>query len=133
VIGDIKVEVPNAMIETEVNRSLHEFEKQLSQSGVNLEKYAQMTGKTKDQLKDEIKPDAEKRVKADLALIQIAKKEKIEITDEDIEKLLTKWDMPDVKNRSDLDASKQLDTDKVLEVIKKEKTYEFLVSKAKVS
>ncbi len=50
-----------------------------------MDQYMQFSGQTMDQLKEQVRPDAENRIKTSLVLEQIAKEENIEITDEDID------------------------------------------------
>ena len=83
VIANTPVEVPEAMVETEVQGMLREVEQNLSQQGLNLELFQQLTGKTLDDMKAEMKDQAEDRVKFNLILSEIVKAENIEVTDEE--------------------------------------------------
>ncbi|RXK18171.1 trigger factor [Macrococcus sp. DPC7161] len=84
------VEIPEAMINTELDRMMQEFEQRIAQQGLNLELYYQFSGQSEEQLKASMKEDAEKRVKTNLTLAAIATAENIEISDEDVEAELTK-------------------------------------------
>lgn len=83
--GNAEVEIPQVMIDHEVEHMLRRFEQQLSYQGFNLEMYAQLTGQDVDSLKEQFKGDAEKKVRADLVLEAIAKAENIEVSDEEVE------------------------------------------------
>ena len=85
VIGNTPLEVPEAMIETETQTMLREVEQNLSQQGLNMELFQQLTGKTMEDMKAEMSEQAEKRVKFNLILAEIAKAENIEISDEEVD------------------------------------------------
>lgn len=84
------VEIPEAMITTELDRMMQEFEQRISQQGLNLELYYQFSGQSEEELKAQMKEDAEKRVKTNLTLKAIADAENIEISDADVDAELTK-------------------------------------------
>ena len=84
------VDIPEAMINTELDRMMQEFEQRISQQGLNLDLYYQFSGQSEEELKAQMKEDAEKRVKTNLTLRAIADAENIEISDEDVEAELTK-------------------------------------------
>jgi trigger factor len=73
------------MIDNEVDMMVREVEQNLSQQGVNMELYQQITGKTLDDIKADLRPQAEKRVKIDLILSQIAREESLEATQEELD------------------------------------------------
>lgn len=85
VIENTPLEVPEAMIETETDTMVKEVEQNLSQQGLNMELFQQLTGKTMDDVKAEMREQAEKRVKFNLILAAIVKAENIEVTDEEID------------------------------------------------
>ena len=83
-----KVDIPDAMIKTEEDRMLQEFAQRLQQQGLNLETYFQISGQSEEDLRGQMKEDAEQRVKTNLTLAAIADAENIEASDEDVEKEL---------------------------------------------
>lgn len=83
-----KVDIPDAMIKTEEDRMLQEFAQRLQQQGLNLETYFQISGQSEEDLRSQMKEDAEQRVKTNLTLAAIADAENIEASDEDVEKEL---------------------------------------------
>lgn len=85
-----EVDIPNGMIESQVQQEIGEFEYRIGMQGLSLEQYLQFTGGNMDALKEELRPVAEKRVKADLVLESIAEAENIEVTEEDIDAELLK-------------------------------------------
>ncbi|WP_017549042.1 trigger factor [Salinicoccus carnicancri] len=85
-----EIDVPEAMIKTETDRMLQEFEQRLSQQGINMEMYQQLSGQDEDALRDQMKDDAEKRVRTNLVLKQIAVDENIEVAEADVDAELEK-------------------------------------------
>ncbi|WJP97049.1 trigger factor [Macrococcus bovicus] len=85
-----EIDIPQAMIDTELGRMMQEFEQRIAQQGLNLDLYYQFSGQTEEQLKESMSEDAAKRVKTNLTLAAIANAENIEISDEDVEAELTK-------------------------------------------
>lgn len=80
-----EIDVPESMVATETSRMLQEFEQNLSQQGLTLELYTQLSGQDEGALRDQMKEDAEKRVRTNLTLRQIAADENIEVTEEDVD------------------------------------------------
>lgn len=83
---DADVEIPEVMIENEINRLFRNFENQMSQSGFTAKQYYEATGQTEADLKNMLKPDAQHNVKTMLVLEAVVKQEGIEVTEEDINK-----------------------------------------------
>lgn len=90
VIESCEVDVPEAMIDTQLQNELADFDYKMRMQGINLEQYLQITNSTVDSLKEQLEPMAAKRVKGDLVLEAIAKAEDITVTEEDIDKELEK-------------------------------------------
>ncbi len=90
VIEDSQMDIPEAMIQTQCDNMINQFAQQMAQSGLSIDQYMQMSGSTIDQLREQIRPDAEKRIKSDLVLDAIAKAENIEVSEEDIDAELAK-------------------------------------------
>jgi trigger factor len=84
--GNIEIEIPNGMIESETDFMLRDMEYQLSYSGIQMEQYLQITGSTVEDLKEQMKEDALVRVKTQLVLEKISEVEALEVTQEDIDK-----------------------------------------------
>ena len=97
IIDKSTMEIPEAMIETQCENMVNEFAQRLAQSGLSMEQYMQFSGLTLDKLKEQVRPEAETRIKSSLVLEQIAKDEKIEIADEEldaeIEKMAAQYGM----------------------------------------
>ncbi|KAF1679412.1 trigger factor [Bacillus mexicanus] len=121
-----EMDVPQAMVDTELDRMLKEFEQRLQMQGMNLELYTQFSGQDEAALKEQMKEDAEKRVKSNLTLEAIAKAENLEVSDEEVEAELTKmaeaYNMP-VENIKQAIGS----ADAMKEDLKVRKAIDFLV------
>lgn len=78
------MEIPEAMLDTQCENMINEFAQRIAQSGLSMEQYMQFSGLTIDKLKEQVRPEAETRIKSSLVLEQIAKEENIEVTDEEI-------------------------------------------------
>jgi trigger factor len=79
------VDVPDAMVDQEVQNMIAEISDNLARQGLNLETYTQFTGQTVDSMKEQMRDDAKKRVEFSLVISEVAKAEKLEATDEEVE------------------------------------------------
>ena len=85
-IANMEVDIPDAMIDEELDRMIHQYEDNLKMQGLSLEQFYQFTNSDEQALKDQMREEAVKRVSSRLLLEEIVKVEKIEITEEDTEK-----------------------------------------------
>lgn len=85
-----EVEVPEIMIENEVEAQIQQFAQQVQGAGLSLSQYMKFAGLTVDSMKESYRENAEKGVKSRLALKQIAKLENLTVSDEEAEKELEK-------------------------------------------
>lgn len=83
-----KIEAPATMVADEMDRMIQELEQQMRYQGLNIQQYLQFTGSTLDDFRNEIKPEAEKRVSTRIVLRSIGDVENVEVTDEDLDKEL---------------------------------------------
>ena len=90
IIESAKMDLPEAMVDTQARPMLDEFAQRMQQQGLTLDQYMQFTGMTADKMMDELRPQAEKRIKTRLVLEAIAKAENIEITDEKLDEEIAK-------------------------------------------
>jgi len=84
IIDKSTMEIPEAMIETQCENMINEFAQRIAQSGLSMEQYMQFSGMTIDGLKEQVRPEAETRIKSSLVLEQIAKEENIEVSEDEI-------------------------------------------------
>ncbi len=80
-----KVDIPQCMIDAKIEDLIRDFGYRLSSQGLSLDQYMKYTGATVDTFKEQFKDQAAEQVKTALVLGEIAKKENIEVTDEDVE------------------------------------------------
>lgn len=90
IIDKSEMDIPEAMLETQCENMVNEFAQRISQSGLSMEQYMQFSGLTLDKLKEQVRPEAETRIKSSLVLEQVAKEENIEVTEEEIDAELEK-------------------------------------------
>ncbi|OEL00581.1 trigger factor [Staphylococcus saprophyticus] len=129
--NNASIDVPDAMINTELDRMVQEFGQRMQQQGLNLETYFQISGQDESQLREQMKDDAEERVKTNLTLTAIADAEDIEVSDDDIDKELEK--MSEQFNISVEDIKQTLgNTDIVKNDVRIQKVIDLLVDEAKL-
>ena len=92
------VDVPEVMIHEEEHRMVHQYEDNLKMQGITLEQFFQFTNSNEEALMEQMKPEAEKRVKYRLMLEEIAKAESFEISEKEVDEeantLANKYQMP---------------------------------------
>lgn len=126
------IDIPHAMIHSEMDRMMSDFEQRLTQQGMNLELYFQFSGQDEAALREQMHGDAETRVRVSLTLEAIAEAENMQVTSEDIDKELERMagqfnmDMDQIKTA--LGGTEMLEND-----IRMQNTVEFLVDNAKIS
>jgi trigger factor len=127
VIKNAEVELPDVLIHEEIHRMLDEFEYQLQPMGMTLDQYLARLKKNKEELEKDWEPQAEKRVTSALALTELAKKEGIEVTSEEIEKEANKT-LQYYKNTKDIE--KNIDMESLYNysksLIENEKVFDYL-------
>lgn len=106
IIEDAKMDIPDAMLETQQRQMIDEFAQRIQSQGLSMEQYMQFTGLTQSALIDQVKPQALKRIQSRLVLEAVAKAEGIEATEEDFEE--------EAKTMGEV---YQLDADKVKEML----------------
>ncbi len=117
VTANAEVDIPDAMIEAQIDRMINDFAQRLSYQGMNMDSYLQYTGQTMEAMRGEFKERAEKQVLGSLVLEAIAKAEGIEANPEEIETQLV--DMSK-KYNMELDKLKELLSDTEMENMKKD-------------
>ncbi len=117
IVGKSKMDIPDAMVETQTAGMVNDFAGRIAQQGLSLEQYMQFTGMTMEKLQEQMKEDALKRIRTGLVLEQIAKEEDIQVSDEEIEAEVDKMAQMYGMNAEDL---KQRMGDEDKESIKKD-------------
>ncbi len=117
VIANAQMEIPDAMLETQQRQMIEEFAQNIQQQGLSFEQYLQFTGMSTDKFMDQVKPQAEKRIKSRLVLEAIVKAENIVPTDEDYDAeikemaAMYKMEADKVKEMMGEEGKKQMMTD----------------------
>ncbi len=88
-----KMEIPDAMLDTQVSSMLEEFASRIGQQGLSLEQYLQFTGATVEALQEQMRPDALKRIQSSLVLEAIAKAEQLEVSEEEFEHMAAAYNI----------------------------------------
>ena len=84
VVDSINFEIPEAVVEREIQFQINRFAQQLQMQGMSLNQYFEMTGQDIEKMRESIKESAEKSVKRDLVLTEIAKAENVQATEEEV-------------------------------------------------
>ncbi|WP_152391687.1 trigger factor [Paenibacillus guangzhouensis] len=128
-----EVEIPQPMIDTEVEAMVRDFDNRLRAQGMNLDMFMTFSGQTIEDMKGQMATDAEKRVRNNLVLEQIAKEENIVATEEDVTEELSK--MAEAYKRSTDEIRSILSANGSLANLQEEvairKTVQFLVDNSK--
>ncbi|MGE7981047.1 trigger factor [Solibacillus sp. NPDC093137] len=130
--SNAEVEIPQGMINTEVDRMVQEFGQRLQMQGMNLDLYYQFSGQNEEALRTQMAEEAVNRVRVSLVLEAIGQAENIEVSEEDIntevEKMAAQFGMSNDQILTALGGTQVLEND-----IRTQKTVEFLVENAKIS
>ena len=106
IIEAAEMEIPDAMMETQQRQMVEDFAQNIQGQGISFDQYLQFTGMTADKFIEQVKPQAEKRIKSRLVLEAIVKAENIVATDEDYD--------AEIKEMAD---AYKMEVDKVKEII----------------
>ena len=127
-----KVELPEPMIVYQQEKMIDNFGQQLMYQGMNLEQYLNMTGQTRDDMRDQVRPEAEKQIKRSLVIEAVAEAQNIEVSEEDtaaeIEKMAKQYQM-EVDKIKEIMGEEQMESLKM--DIKMQKAAEYIASQAK--
>lgn len=126
------IDIPQAMIDAEVDRMLNDFTQRLTSQGMNLDLYYQFSGQDEEALRTQMTEDAQKRVKVSLTLEAISEAEGITSSEEEInseiEKMSGQFNMTAEQIRTALGGTGALEND-----LRMQKTIDFLIENAKIS
>ena len=85
VVEHAEMEIPDAMLATEQRQMLDQFAQRITMQGMQMEQYMQMTGNTREMMLEQLKPQAERKIKSRLCMEAVAKAENITVSEEDYE------------------------------------------------
>lgn len=127
------IDIPEVMINKEIEAMIRDLEQRLKYQGLDMEGYLKYTNSTMDKVKDYMKENAEKRVRTDLVIGEIAKVEEIKVTDEELKEKATElakqWGAGEVEKNAEMLLNMQKEY-LTVDLINK-KVIELLVSNAK--
>lgn len=133
VVDNAIMDIPAPMVDQQVTNMINDYARRMQSQGLSLDQYLQFTGTTLDQLKEQMQPQAESRIRARLVLEAVAKAENIEVSEETVEAELKKMaetykmEVEQVKNIMDEDGLKQMKEDMAVQ-----EAADFLVAQAKL-
>ena len=90
IIETSEMDIPDAMVDAQIDQMADDFGRRMQSQGLSLEQYFQFTGLTMEKLRDELKPQAMKRIQTRLVLEKIAEVEEIQPTDEQVDEEIKK-------------------------------------------
>ena len=89
-VGNMEADIPDAMVEVQLDKLMEDFSMRLSNQGMKMEDYLAMMGATPESMRASARPTAQRQVEVDLALTAVADAESITISDEELEEELKK-------------------------------------------
>ena len=116
-IENAEMEIPDAMINTQVRQMMNDFASRMQSQGLTMEQYFQFTGMTAEKMQEEMKPQALKRIQTRLVLEKIAETENIEVSEDEVNEEIGK--MAEMY-KMEADKLKELLGDRELEQMKKD-------------
>ena len=134
VSGLVDVDIPEPLINEEMERRLHSIIHRLEEQGADVEQFLAATGQTQDQLIAQVRVDSVQAVKADLGLRAVASQEQIDVSDEEVEAEIAR--MAERTGAKPAQLRKQIERGRGLEAVRSElsrgKALQFLVDHALV-
>ena len=131
VSAETNIDIPSGMIETEIDAMIRDLEQQLSYQGISLDQYLHIMNKTRKEIEDNYKEQAEKNVKSRLILEEIIKEEKLEASEEEISEKIKEMASNYGKKEDDLNKNEAL-KEYLANSIKTEKAIELIIKNAKI-
>lgn len=135
VVDNATIDLPQVMVDREVQNMIKDLEQRLSYQGLSLDQYFQFTGSSEEQMKDYMKENAERKVRTDLVLNAITDKENLEATEEELkakaEEVVKMYQSKDVDQMVDILLKSQ--TEALKADVVREKIVNMLVDSAKVN
>ena len=134
IIKDSKMDIPDAMIETQARTMVNDYARRLQSQGLSLEQYFMFTGLDMDKFTEQMKEGARKRIESRLVLEAVVKAENFEVTDEEYEKELER-----IAEESKMEVDKlkeyigddEYGRNQIIDDLKIQKAVDFVVDNAK--
>ena len=131
VCDNVELEIPSGMVETEIDNMVKDVEQRLQYQGLTLAQYYTLSGKTETQVRDEMKEQAEKNVKARLVIEAIIKAEDIKPDDKEVEEKLKEM-AKNYKQTEEEMSKNEFVKNYITENLKVEKAIKFIVDNSKI-
>ena len=90
VVENASMEIPDKMIDAQAENMVQDMARRMQSQGLSLDMYLKYTGMTVEQMKEQARPDAEKRIRTRLVLEAVAQAENIQISDEKVDEEVAK-------------------------------------------
>lgn len=133
-VEDSEMEIPEAMLETQQKRMVEEFAQRITMQGLSMEQYFQFTGTSYQQMVEQVKPQAEERIRSRLVLEAVAKAEKLEVSDEEYEdELMTMADVYQMELAKVKELMGEREEKEIKQDLLVKKAAEFIANNAKES
>ena len=130
VTSEMKADIPEGMVEVEIDNMVKDMEQRMSYQGLKLEQYLKMLNKTEADFRKEFEPQAIEAIKSRLALEAIIKNEKIEASEREVKDKLEEMAKNYGKTAEELEKNDNI-KEYIKQGIENEKAIEFLVQNAK--
>ncbi len=130
VCDNTKLDIPNGMIELEIDNMIKDMETRLSYQGLNLNQYLQIMNKTEAEIRENFKEQAERSIKSRLVLEAIVKAENFEVTPEEVSEKVKEMASQYGRKEEELLENEQL-KEYIESNLKTQKAIEFIVKNAK--
>ncbi|MDO5713843.1 MAG: trigger factor [Tissierellia bacterium] len=135
-VDEVEVEVPEVMIDHEVEQKVKEVEYNLQSQGLELDMYLNMLGSSLEKFKEDLREGAEDKVKMTLGVEEVIRQEDIEVSDDEIKeeagKIVDQYFGDDPEKRDDMiDIMLNRDKDRIVASLKEQKAIDLLLSEAK--
>jgi trigger factor len=128
--------VPEVLIDREIENQLNGFRQQLIQQGIKLEDYTQMIGQEMDELKENLRPQAETSVKTELVIEAVANKHDFEVTEEELneelKKLANSYGIGEDKLDDFIEKMKEDSREYIEDSVKRRKAVEYITDNVKM-
>lgn len=122
IMDESEMEIPEAMIDSQVRTMLNDFANRMAGQGLSMQQYMKFTQTTPESLKEQTKPEAEKRIRSSLVLEEIAKAENVEVSEEEmneeLEKMAKRYNMDKDKLEEIMGESEKENIRRTLEIEK---------------
>ncbi len=131
VCNNSKVDIPSGMIENEIDAMEEDLDRRLAYQGMNAEQYLKFINKTKQDFRDEMRPQAEGSIKTRLVLEAICKDAKIEVSEEEINEKIAElaktYGRPEEELKKNEEFKKYISSS-----LESDKTVQYIIDNAKI-